>query len=467
MNPSAGALLASLECWSVAAADPWVRLRELLEKHSRSDFGRAHHFGSIRSEEEFREAIPPMDYEDHRSWIERCAAGEQNVLACDEPFGFERTSGTSSEPKWIPLTNGLREEFARGLAAWFRGWQGRCPEVFAGSAYWAISPAGMIPDTSVGGLPVGAMSDVAYFPDDVGARLADWLVVPDLSGDVFEGTAEALLATPDLSVVSVWSPTFLLGIDAVVRKLRPGKTWRDLWPKLALVSCWADASSAPWIPVLRERLGGISIEPKGLLATEGITSLPDEIDGSPRLASECHWHEFLDENGDHVPVNELRIGQRYEVLLTTAGGLFRYRSGDQVEVTAAGVFPRLRFVGRMGNSSDLVGEKLHEQQVLDAFAELGVRGFLVAAPKVPGYELWLEDLKEEGRVMNLLRRNPYFDQALRLGQLAPVKTCRLPPDWSLTLASALVHSRGGRLGDVKLPALLTNIDPEVVASWLG
>jgi hypothetical protein len=467
MNASAAALLETLGRWHAPPADSWRRLRELLEQHGGSAFGRDHHFDAIRSAEDFREAISPMNYEDHRSWIDRCAAGEKNVLACDEPFAFERTSGTSSQPKWIPLTNGLREEFARGLAAWFHGWRLRCPEVFVGRAYWAISPAGMAPETTAGGLPVGMESDGAYFPDDLGARLAHWLVVPDLSGDVFEDTAEALLRTPDLSVVSVWSPTFLLGIDAVVQKLRPGKTWRDLWPKLALVSCWADASSAPWISVLRERLGGIPIEPKGLLATEGITSLPDEIDGSPRLASECHWHEFLDEEERHVSLNDLRAGQRYEVLLTTAGGLFRYRSGDQVEVIATGNFPRLRFVGRMGNSSDLVGEKLHEQQVLDAFAELGARGLLVASPQAPGYELWLEDLKEADRVMILLRRNPYFDQALRLGQLAPVKARQLPPDWSLTLASALAHSRGGRLGDVKLPVLLTNIDPEVVASWLG
>lgn len=465
MNASAAALLGALERWRVPG-DPWARLRELLDRHGESAFGRAYGFEGIRSPEDFREAIPPMSYEDHRSWVERCAVGEGNVLACDEPFAFERTSGTSSRPKWIPLTDGLRGEFARGLAVWFHGWQKRCPEVFEGKAYWAISPAGMASEMAPGGLPVGAASDVAYFPDEVGARLAEWLVVPDLCGDVFEETAEELLRTADLSLVSVWSPTFLLGIDAVIRRLRPGKTWRELWSKLALASCWADASSAPWIPILQERLGGIPIEPKGLLATEGITSIPDEIDGSPRLASECHWLEFIDDGGACVPSKEARVGQRYEVLMTTGGGLFRYRSGDQVEVTAAGERPRFRFVGRRGVTSDLVGEKLHEQQVIEALSALGARGFLVAAPQAPGYELWLEDLGQADRVMSLLRRNPYFDQALRLGQLAPVRAHRLPRDWPLVLAKCLAEARGGRLGDVKLPALLTGIEPEVVAAWL-
>jgi hypothetical protein len=435
MNPRAADLLAALTAYAVAPGDAWSRLSSLLEKHADSAFGRAHGFGSIRSPQDFREAIPPMNYEDHRSWIERCANGEAGVLACDEPIAFERTSGTSSRPKWIPLTAGLQAEFAQGLASWFGGWRARRPEVFEGTAYWALSPAGIASETTPGGLPVGMASDAAYFPHEVGERLAAWLVVPDLSGGIamlFDETAEALLATPDLSLVSVWSPTFLLGIDAAMQRLRPGKTWSDLWPKLALASCWADASSAPWIPLLRERLGKVPIEPKGLLATEGITSLPDAIDGSPRLAEECHWHEFLDETGRFTEIRDLRVGSTYEVLLTTAGGLFRYRSGDRIRVTANDGIPRFRFVGRTGAISDLVGEKLHEDQVLDALMQSGSWGFLVADPERPGYDVWLEDEKQAAALGLLLRRNPYFDQALKLRQLAPLQTHRLPAGWPVS-----------------------------------
>jgi hypothetical protein len=304
----------------------------------------------------------------------------------------------------------------------------------------------------------------------VAARLADWLVVPALSGDLstlFEETAGALLDTPDLSLVSVWSPTFLLGIDAAIQRLRPGRTWSELWPKLALASCWADASSAPWIPLLRERLGAVAIEPKGLLATEGITSLPDATGGSPRLAAECHWHEFLDDDGRFTDLRDLQTGCDYEVLLTTAGGLFRYRSGDRVRVSSTGGLPRLRFIGRKGTVSDLVGEKLHESELLSAFLQTRGRGFLVADPALPGYELWLEDETLAAGIVDLLRRNPYFDQALRLHQLAPTRIHRLPPGWPLKLTASLAALRGARLGDVKLPLLITNTRPEEVASWLA
>ena len=471
MNPQAAELLESLGRWTVPAGDPWSRLRELLEKHADTAFGRAHGFSSIRSPEDFRTVIPPMDYEDHRQWIERAAAGERDVLSCDEIVGFEKTSGTSSQPKWIPISDGLRQEFTRGLASWFSGWQQRRPEVFAGRAYWAVSPPGMNPEITSGGLPLGMTSDAAYFPDEVGRKLAAWLVIPGLSGRpeaVFEETAEALLAAPDLSVISVWSPTFLLGIDAALRRMRGDFSWRNLWPRLALVSCWADASSAQWIPRLSERLGGIPIEAKGLLATEGITSVPDAIDGSPRLASECHWHEFIDDDGRFTEISDLRSDRIYQVLLTTGGGLFRYRTGDRVRVTGRGAdgLPRLRFVGRAGVGSDLVGEKLSELQVLEALMASGSHGFMVADPERPGYVLWLEDPLRAGAVELLLRQNPYFDQALALRQLGPQQVRRLPDEWSAKLTSGLARHRGCRIGDVKLPVLLTQFTPGEVASWL-
>ncbi len=472
MNPAARSLLEALGKWQMPADGAWPRLRNLLDRHAATDFGRAHHFNAIRTPEDFRNAVPVMDYETHRPWIQRAAAGEKQVLASDDPIGFEKTSGTSSGAKWIPITAGLQDEFARGLASWFGAWQHRCPEVFQGRAYWAISPVGMTQERTPGGLPLGMPGDAAYFPPEIGGRLAEWLVIPPLTGEperVFEETAETLLAAPDLSLVSVWSPTFLLGIDAAIRDSIGDFSWRDRWPKLARVSCWADASSAPWIPRLRERLGGISIEAKGLLATEGISSLPDSEDGGARLASECHWHEFIDEDGRFTPIPDLHINGIYEVLLTTAGGLFRYRSGDRVRITGRGAdgLPRFRFIGRAGVVSDLIGEKLHENQVIDALARCAATGFLVAAPDRPGYDLWLEDPAKAAEIEICLRKNPYFDQALKLRQLAPISICQLTDRWSQTLAVRLAARRGCRIGDVKPPTLLTRESPEEIASWLA
>ncbi len=468
MNPKARGLLYVLGELSPRIGTPWDRLRADLEKWGGTEFGKAHGFSEIRSEANFREAVPVFNYDGYRSWIERVAAGEKNILPCGEVLAFERTSGSGGGAKLIPVTEGLREDFSHGLKTWLEGWRRNCPEVFDGRAYWAISPPGIPGGITAGGMPVGMDSDGAYFPERIGASLGGWLVMPELSGkteDVFRETAEKLLEAPDLSLVSVWSPTFLLGIDAEISRLRPGKTWREIWHKLALVSCWADASSARWIPVLQERLGVIRIEPKGLLATEGVTSIP--IAGNARLAHECHYHELIDGEGSHIPEKNLRIGMECEVLLTTAGGLMRYRSGDRVKITGwdSEGFPQLRFLGRKEMVCDLVGEKISERSVAEALA--GARGFLAADASAPGYELWLEEMDRADGILHRLKDNPYFRQALELGQLAPVRLLPLHEGWAVKLSVALAKRQGCRIGDVKLPLLFKQDQPGEVAEWLN
>jgi GH3 auxin-responsive promoter len=136
-----------------------------------------------------------------------------------------------------------------------------------------------------------------------------------------------------------------------------------------------------------------------------------------------------------------------------------------VSVTGVGSdgLPRLRFIGRMDDVSDLVGEKLHQSQVISA---IGERGFLVAEPDRPGYRLWVENPSDVVEVESLLRRNPYFDQALALGQLAPIRVHRLMAGWNTKLTLALAKKRGCRLGDVKPVHLLTGVSIGEVESWM-
>ncbi len=468
MNREARLLLDALSDLPVRRGTPWERLRTNLGRWSGTEFGKAHGFSGIYNEEDFRRMVPVRDYGEYRSWVDRVAVGEKNILPCGEVLAFERTSGSGGGAKLIPVTEGLREDFAHGLAAWLGGWSRDCPEVFDGRAYWAISPPGISGGVTEGGLAVGMESDGAYFPDAIGSALAEWLVVPELSGaaaDVFRETAEALLQTSDLSLVSVWSPTFLLGIDAEISRLAPGKTWRQIWPKLALVSCWADATSARWIPELKARLGGIRIEPKGLLATEGITSIP--MAGKARLAHECHYHEFQDGDGNDLPQEKLRVGMACEVLLTTSGGLMRYRSGDRVRICGfdSEGKPQLIFLGRRGMVSDLVGEKISVDSVSAAFERSGARGFLAVCDR--GYELWIERQEQAGEVLSYLKSNPYLRQALDLGQLAPMKVRLLRMGWTTDFSLMLARRQGCRIGDVKIPVLICQEISEEVAECLG
>lgn len=125
---------------------------------------------------------------------------------------------------------------------------------------------------------------------------------------------------------------------------------------------------------MRVRLGeasDVQIQGKGLLSTEVVSSLPLATRSTdPTLALDAHFFEFRlrsddSSDGRMVRAHELQAGQEYEVVLTTGGGLYRYASRD---VVRAGRGLTIRFLGRAGRSSDLVGKKLDQTQVNVALA---------------------------------------------------------------------------------------------------
>ena len=87
--------------------------------------------------------------------------------------------------------------------------------------------------------------------------------------------------------------------------------------------------------------------------------------------------------------------------MTTGSGLYRYRTGDLVEVGTDG--RAIRFIGRTGNVSDLVGEKLSEAQVTRAFAKAGARGWIEAHRS--GYSIYLEGGSREILVQCLCEKS--------------------------------------------------------------
>jgi len=175
-----------------------------------------------------------------------------------------------------------------------------------------------------------------------------------------------------------------------------------VWPRLKVISCWTDGASRGFLPQVEHLFPGTPIQGKGLLATEGVVTIPlwGLEGGVPAVTS--HFLEFVStESPDALPitVESLEIGARYQVLLTTGGGLYRYALGDAVEVVGwHRSSPVLRFVGRTGNVSDLCGEKLAETFVTKVFESSmtgqGVRpSFAMLAPEMgspPRYHLFVD-----------------------------------------------------------------------------
>src|SRR4051812_30118850 len=94
------------------------RLRALLQRNARTEFGQRFGFASIRDEAEFRARVPIATYEDFCAPIERAARGERGVLVADAVVAFEETGGSAGGRKLVPYTEASLEAFRRALLPW-------------------------------------------------------------------------------------------------------------------------------------------------------------------------------------------------------------------------------------------------------------------------------------------------------------------------------------------------------------
>lgn len=511
--------------FEAAARDPEraqaARLRALLAGARGTAFAAAHDLSRVRSLREFQDAVPIRDYEGHAPWIERACAGEARVLTREAPLVFEKSSGSTQAAKYLPYTRAFLREYSAGTGPWLYDLLTRRPALRRGSSYWSISPAGAREELTAGGTRVGFADDTEYFPPPVRRLLRRLLPVPAEVARLPDVptcryvTLRYLAADPHLSFVSVWSPSFLTLLlefardhaERLARDLergtltppsgRLGRAFPDvsgpdperarrlleafppsgplrlerLWPGLSLVSCWADAAAAQQLPALRALLpGGVEVQPKGLFATEGALSFPLVGRAGAALIPQGHLLELLPADALQarpLALHEAEEGRRYLPLITTAGGLFRYRLGDLIQVV--GRFeraPLVRFVGRADGVSDLAGEKLAPGQVEAALSEAARAlcaqpAFALLAPApgeaTGGYRLYAElppGASLEAFAEHLeghLRAGYHYDHCRRLGQLRPVEARAVTEGWA-RYEAALV-ARGVRAGDVKPSAL--------------
>jgi hypothetical protein len=216
-----------------------------------------------------------------------------------------------------------------------------------------------------------------------------------------------------------------------------------------------DGSSAPYAAALAERTPQAAMQGKGLLLTEGVVTVPDRA-GRTLLALGSGFFEFLDQHGNSHLYHELEDGGVYEVVMTTAGGLYRYRAGDSVRCCGyAKELPILCFVGRCSVFSDLVGEKLSDTFVAESLARSHISGILIPLPSKPGYCLLTDsDARKSERLAEFeeeLCRNPQYHYAQKMRQLHPLEAKYLPDLANRYTQHAITQGR--RLGDIKMPAL--------------
>jgi hypothetical protein len=465
-----------------------AKLKCYLGVNADTAFGRQHDFAAIQTFEDYARRVPIRSYDEFAPWIAKIADGEKRVLTADPVRLFEPTSGSSGPSKLIPFTDSLQREIRQAVAAWSSRNFLSYPRLLPGRAYWSITPQMSNVESESTAVPVGFDEDSAYL-----GGLTEKLINMTLATDprlkqeqdierFWEMTLLMLLRCRDLRLISVWHPSFL---SLLIERLR--NDWQHLlqelaredgrragelgacgaddlctiWPELRVISCWADAHAATSIPRIRQLFPNVVIQPKGLIATEGVVTVP--IGGQHPLAVRSHVYEFLDDNDNALAPWQLQKSEEYSVVITTGGGLYRYRMGDKVMVD--GFYrevPSLRFLGREDRVSDHFGEKLSEAFVGDVIGRVATKNslspeFAMLALEddrpVPAYVLYLQtDDAIHDRLERHLERelcaNPHYELCVRLGQLGPARIAAIRGN-GFDIYSARLSAKGMKLGDIK------------------
>ncbi|HEY0005675.1 MAG TPA: GH3 auxin-responsive promoter family protein [Pyrinomonadaceae bacterium] len=450
-------------------------LFKLLRRNASTAFGRLHGFASLRDEAEFRRRVPIRDYEGFRPYVNRIMLGERRVLTASEPFMLTMTSGTTGEPKLIPVTRESRCSNARLMNYWFAHALKAHPRFLDQKGIGVVSQA--IEGYTSAGLPYGSMSGLTYknlplllrrrqaIPYEVfeakdyderyflmaRAALAaqvSFIATPnpstlirlaqvcderkqELIRAIYDGTPGVeLRSQPELlaRLAATFRPdparaSLLTHLVQQTGRLRPS----DCWSNLGLIACWIGGSSHLQARQLAALYGDVPLRDLGYMASEGHFTVPLE-DCAPQglLALADNYYEFIPEAETEsarpltLSSHELEEGARYSILLTTSGGLYRYRIGDMVEVAGFRErAPLLAFIRKEGEMASITGEKMHVNHLLMAVEQVRQKYGLAieqlrAAPDFARsrYEVYLELRGDAPDQMLRAEVLPELDRAL-------------------------------------------------------
>lgn len=395
-------------------------LSSILTSQRDTQFGRQHGFASLRSYEEFTQAVPVLGFEDLRERIEGQEQSGERLLNAEQPVHYVQTSGTTGKPKHLPMVRSALEwidQYQRLFA--FAQWAG-VPGIYDGQVLVIAGQTveGQLP----GGTPYGSMSGLMNEALPQAIRRKSVLPEGILSvADVrlkYLRMAACAVAAEALSVLATPNPSTILKLLEVIRSefshlveaLAVGPrhpifsqrtAWAEpipvsahrlaylqtltehastldlatLWPGLRAVITWTGGNCGVLIPKLRTLLSQeTAVIEMGYLSSECLGSLNVDVRENRCIPTfQEHVFEFIEVKDDdgHAPgpvlLGDLRQGRKYQVLVTTRSGLYRYAMNDIVEVT--GWFnrvPTIQFVQKGKGVTNITGEKLYEHQVVEA-----------------------------------------------------------------------------------------------------
>jgi hypothetical protein len=410
-------------------------LRGFLETSKDTVYGREHHFDAILKastpEELFSlygENVPINDYEALRPYVERHKNGEPDILFPGKPKMYATTSGTTKEPKWIPITEQYYQEVYKKMNQfWFYTLIMNKPKTFYGPAVSIVGKAieGAAPDGTVYGSISGiSQRDIPEFMKVIHTAPAEVFQIAEYKARYYaimrmgiERDVHLIITANPSTLVEMQtnanefydeyvndiekgtlSSRFTLPQEirsALEAKLKPNpkraQELRELkakygtvlpkhyWPNMQVVNVWYCGNTEIYFKKIRDSFPKTSVFHEfGYFASEcrpGVVLKSNTQDtvifGHKVYVEFIHESELENPNPRIYQMYEVQQGERYSMIVTTSAGLYRYNMNDLVEITGFyNEYPTLKFIQKVNGTINLTGEKLHERQFIEAVHEV-------------------------------------------------------------------------------------------------
>lgn len=357
----------------------------LIRAGSVTAFGKEHCFQKIHGYQDFRNKVPVMDYNATSPYIERLRKGEDYVLWNEKTKWFAKSSGTSSDKsKFIPVTpSNLRDCHYRGFKTLLATYLRMNPEsrMFHGKS---LTLGGSVkPDGSGGNSIMSGDLSAILLMNSPG--IAETVRTPSkeiaMTADFGEKTDGICKMCSRLNVTNFSGvPSWNLVMIEKLLEYNNACCLTDIWPDVELFM-HGGISFDPY----RERYKSLIPSEKmhyieNYNASEGYFALQNDFSDKGMLLTLDNgvFFEFIPmksldkvlagESDDIVPVEDVRPGTTYAMVISTNAGLWRYLIGDCVQFTSTDPH-KIIIAGRTQLYINAFGEELMIHNAEEALAE--------------------------------------------------------------------------------------------------
>lgn len=398
-------------------------LFNILNKNKETKYGKKYKFNLINSIDDYKKNVPITDYLSYEKYISDMLKGIRGILINDKVEYLAHTSGTTGKQKLIPVTKKSREVGSKYMALLIQKFAYNNLK-----KNWNYGRGLMIADTvntsySEAEIPIrsatsGGMDSIKFLLTKIYTSPYEVMKIKDknkalylhvlfaledrnlsyICGVFISNVLDALRILEDKSELLVKDIkkgciSKSLNLDENTRKIlnnylipNASRSYelqkefskgfkgicKRIWPKLIYIASVTGANFSIYDDKVNYYTDSLPIYSPAYAATEAMLGINPYVEKIKYvIIPDTAFYEFIlideednKENIETYNIDELKIGNKYEVIITNYAGLYRYRLGDIVKVV--GYYnnsPEIEFLYRKNQILNMVSEKTTEEHL--------------------------------------------------------------------------------------------------------